>query len=374
MMMCIAVLCDRPRNAQYATGFARRTAAAPAPAAPDGSHAAADPTAPGPLPILARVSSDAPLKVLLAAPRGFCAGVERAIEIVELALEHYGPPVYVRHAIVHNTRVVAELEARGAVFVEDEHDVPEGAIVVFSAHGVAPQVKRNAHDLGLRPIDATCPLVTKVHYEARHYAAAGYTVILIGHEGHQEVVGTMGNAPEATVLVQTPADVDALDVPDPERVAYISQTTLSVDEASEVIAAILRRFPNAKGPKGDDICYATQNRQDATKVLARRCDVVFVVGSDTSSNSKRMVEVALGHGAPAAHLIDDARSIREEWLEGVSVVGLTSGASAPDVLVQDVIERLRSRPGGADVEPLQVVEEDMHFALPAELRRLPLAH
>jgi 4-hydroxy-3-methylbut-2-en-1-yl diphosphate reductase len=318
------------------------------------------------------VSANTPLKVLLAAPRGFCAGVERAIEIVELALEHYGPPVYVRHAIVHNTRVVADLEAKGAIFVEDERQVPEGALVVFSAHGVAPQVKRNAQELGLRPIDATCPLVTKVHHEARHYAEQGYSIVLIGHAGHQEVVGTMGNAPGSITLVESPEDVEALDLPDPDRVAYISQTTLSVDEASEIIGAVLRRYPNAKGPKGDDICYATQNRQDAAKVLAQRSDVVFVVGSDTSSNSRRMVEVALGHGAPAAYLIDNASKIREAWLDGVATVGLTSGASAPDLLVREVIERLQQRPDGAVVEPLDVVHEDMHFALPAELRRLPI--
>jgi 4-hydroxy-3-methylbut-2-en-1-yl diphosphate reductase len=333
----------------------------------------ADDAPPRPRPILAAVSDDAPLHILLASPRGFCAGVDRAIEIVELALEHYGPPVYVRHAIVHNTYVVADLERKGAVFVEDEREVPPGAIVVFSAHGVAPEVKRNAQTLGLRSIDATCPLVTKVHFEARHYAEAGYSILLIGHAGHQEVVGTMGNAPESITLVESPEDVETLDLPDPDRVAYISQTTLSVDEASEVIAAIRRRYPNAKGPKGDDICYATQNRQDATKVLAQRSDVVFVVGSETSSNSKRMVEVALRHGARAAHLVDDATAIEDAWLEGVATVGLTSGASAPDALVQGVIDRLKLRPGGATVEILDVVEEDMHFALPAELRRLPLA-
>ncbi len=314
-----------------------------------------------------------PLKILLAAPRGFCAGVDRAIEIVELALEVHGPPVYVRHAIVHNRRVVADLEAKGAVFVEDESEVPEGALLIFSAHGVAPAVKQRSAELGLKTIDATCPLVTKVHYEARHYAEAGYSILLIGHEGHQEVIGTMGNAPESITLIQTPEDVAELDLPDPDKVAYISQTTLSVDEASSIIAAIRQRYPNARGPRGDDICYATQNRQDATKVLARRSDVVFVIGSETSSNSKRMVEVALGHGAPAAYLIDDADAIHEEWLEGVRTIGLTSGASAPETLVEGVIEHLRRRPGGAEVEQLQVVEEDMHFALPAGLRRLPLA-
>jgi 4-hydroxy-3-methylbut-2-en-1-yl diphosphate reductase len=316
---------------------------------------------------------DTPLKVLLAAPRGFCAGVDRAIEIVELALRQHGAPVYVRHAIVHNNWVVADLERKGAIFVEDESEVPEGELLVFSAHGVAPQVKERSRALGLETIDATCPLVTKVHHEARHYAEEGLSIILIGHEGHQEVIGTMGNAPESITLVETPEDVAALDLPDPDKVAYLSQTTLSVDEASTIITAIKARYPNARGPKGDDICYATQNRQDATKVLAQRSDLVLVIGSETSSNSKRMVEVALGHGAPAAHLVDDADAIDESWLDGVRTLGLTSGASAPELLVDQVMERLQARPGGAEVELLQVVEEDMHFALPAGLRRLPVA-
>ncbi|HVM00565.1 MAG TPA: 4-hydroxy-3-methylbut-2-enyl diphosphate reductase [Egibacteraceae bacterium] len=315
----------------------------------------------------------APLTVLLAAPRGFCAGVDRAIEIVELALRVHGPPVYVRHAIVHNTHVVADLEAKGAVFVEDEREVPEGGLLVFSAHGVAPEVKRNATEAGLRTVDATCPLVTKVHFEARDYAEAGYAIVLVGHAGHQEVIGTMGHAAGSIWLVETPEDVDGLELPDPDRVAYVSQTTLSVDEAAAVVARIRERFPNARGPRGDDICYATQNRQDATKVLAARSDVVFVIGSATSSNSKRMVEVALAAGAPAAHLVNDASAIEEAWLEGVTTVGLTSGASAPEALVDGVIARLRERPGGVAVEPLEVVAEDMHFALPAALRRLPMA-
>jgi 4-hydroxy-3-methylbut-2-enyl diphosphate reductase len=316
--------------------------------------------------------NEIPLKVLLAAPRGFCAGVDRAIEIVELALRKQGAPVYVRHAIVHNTWVVADLERKGAIFVEDESEVPEGELLVFSAHGVSPEVKARSTSLGLRTLDATCPLVTKVHHEARHYAEEGLSIILIGHEGHQEVIGTMGNAPESTTLVETPEDVAALDLPDADKVAYLSQTTLSVDEASTVIAAIKERYPNARGPKGDDICYATQNRQDATKVLAERSDLVLVIGSETSSNSQRMVEVALGYGAPAAHLIDDADAIDDAWLEGVRIVGLTSGASAPELLVDQVITRLQSRPSGAEVELLEVVEEDMHFALPAGLSRLPV--
>jgi 4-hydroxy-3-methylbut-2-enyl diphosphate reductase len=320
-----------------------------------------------------RATIDTPRTVLLAAPRGFCAGVERAIRMVELALEASGPPVYVRHAIVHNTHVVADLEARGAVFVEDETEVPEGALVVFSAHGVPPEVRERSAERGLQMLDATCPLVTKVHYEAREYAERGYDIVLIGHAGHQEVVGTMGHAPEAIHLVESPEDVARLDLSDPDRVAYISQTTLSVDDANRVIAALRERYPNARGPRGDDICYATQNRQDATRVLADRADLVLVVGSDTSSNSKRMVEVALEHGAPAARLIDNAAALDPTWLEGVDTVGLTSGASAPEVLVDEVIAALMAQPRGASVETLDVVDEQMHFALPASLRRLQLA-
>jgi 4-hydroxy-3-methylbut-2-enyl diphosphate reductase len=313
-----------------------------------------------------------PVKILLATPRGFCAGVERAVDIVELALGAYGAPVYVRHAIVHNTRVVADLEAKGAIFVEDEAEVPGGSVLVFSAHGVPPGARRNADARGLRVIDATCPLVTKVHLEAMKYDREGYSIVLIGHAGHQEVIGTTGHAPEAIHLVQTPADVAALCLPNPEKVAYISQTTLSVDEVSGIVAALKRRYPHARGPRGDDICYATQNRQDATKLLAERADLVLVVGSAHSSNSNRMVEVARAAGTRRAELIDDASAIRDEWLNGVRTVGLTSGASVPDVLVQGVIVTLQSRPGGAVVEPLDVVEERMHFALPAELRRLPI--
>jgi 4-hydroxy-3-methylbut-2-enyl diphosphate reductase len=313
------------------------------------------------------------LKILLAAPRGFCAGVERAVDIVELALGAYGAPVYVRHAIVHNTHVVADLEAKGAIFVEDETEVPEGSVLVFSAHGVPPSARQQADARGLRTVDATCPLVTKVHLEALKYAREGYAIVLIGHAGHQEVIGTTGHAPDAIHLVQTPADVAALDLSDPERVAYISQTTLSVDEANEIVAAVKQRYPAARGPRGDDICYATQNRQDATKVLAQRADLVLVVGSAHSSNSNRMVEVARASGAARAELIEDASAIREEWLDGVRTIGLTSGASAPDHLVSGVIDALKARPGGAEVQTLDVVEERMEFALPAELRRLPIA-
>lgn len=319
------------------------------------------------------MSESNPRTILLAAPRGFCAGVDRAIEIVEIALAHYGPPVYVRHAIVHNTHVVADLEAKGAVFVEHTDEVPEGMPVVFSAHGIPPEVREQSAARGLEQIDATCPLVTKVHYEAMEYARKGESIILIGHDGHQEVIGTMGHAPESISLVETPEDVLALDLPDPDRVAYISQTTLSVDETTSVIAAIKQRYPNARGPKGDDICYATQNRQDATKVLAERSDLVLVVGSQNSSNSQRMVEVALGHGAAAAHLVDDATEMDPAWLNDVDTIGLTSGASAPDILVQEVIEYLQVQDRGARVEHLTVVDEQMHFALPAKLRNLPIA-
>ncbi|MEE8599512.1 4-hydroxy-3-methylbut-2-enyl diphosphate reductase [Euzebya tangerina] len=319
------------------------------------------------------MADSVPRTILLAAPRGFCAGVDRAIEIVDIALQHYGAPVYVRHAIVHNTHVVADLEAKGAIFVEDEDEVPEGMPIVFSAHGIPPEVRERSAARGLEQIDATCPLVTKVHYEALEYAAKGMSIILIGHEGHQEVIGTMGQAPESINLVETPEDVAALDLPDPDRVAYISQTTLSVDETTGIIEAIKEKYPAARGPKGDDICYATQNRQDATKVLADRSDLILVVGSQNSSNSQRMVEVALNHGAPAAHLIDDAADIDPAWLEGVDTIGLTSGASAPDVLVSDVIDHLQALDRGAEVERLTVVDEQMHFALPAKLRNLPIA-
>jgi len=314
-----------------------------------------------------------PLRVVLAAPRGFCAGVDRAVEIVEQALAKLGPPVYVRHAIVHNTHVVADLEAKGAVFVEDETEVPEGATLVLSAHGSAPEVHRAAAARHLRVVDATCPLVTKVHIETRGHAARGHSVVLIGHAGHQEVIGTQGQAPSAVTLVEDVEDVAALDLPDPSKVAYVSQTTLSVDETAGVVAALKERFPEAKGPRGQDICYATQNRQDAVKAMAGRVDLLLVVGSPHSSNSQRMVEVGRSAGVPAAHLVEDASAIEETWLDGVSTVGLTSGASAPESLVTGVIERLRSRPGGAVVETLDIRDEDVTFALPASLHRLPVA-
>jgi 4-hydroxy-3-methylbut-2-enyl diphosphate reductase len=307
-----------------------------------------------------------PSRVLLAAPRGYCAGVDRAVQTVERALELYGEPVYVRKEIVHNKHVVGKLEKRGAIFVEEETEVPEGEMVVFSAHGVAPSVHANAAKRRLRTIDATCPLVTKVHVEARKFAKDGYTIVLIGHEGHEEVEGTTGEAPDRTVLVQTEADVDALDVEDPNRIAYITQTTLSVDETSSIIARLREKFPNAVGPKTDDICYATTNRQSAVKELARECDLVLVIGSTNSSNSNRLVEVAREHGA-ASHLIDNHLQVDEAWLEGVEVVGITSGASAPEELVERLVAFFRER-GATDISELRTVDEDVRFMLPGEIR------
>jgi 4-hydroxy-3-methylbut-2-en-1-yl diphosphate reductase len=312
------------------------------------------------------VALNTPKRVLLAAPRGYCAGVDRAVQTVEHALEVHGPPVYVRKEIVHNKHVVEQLEERGAIFVDQETEVPEGELVVFSAHGVAPSVHENAAARRLRTIDATCPLVTKVHVEARKFAAQGYTVILIGHEGHEEVEGTTGEAPESIVLVQTAGDVDDLQVPDPNRVAYITQTTLSVDETAGIIERLKRKFPAIVGPKTDDICYATTNRQQAVKEMARHCDLVLVIGSTNSSNSNRLVEVAREHGADS-HLIDNALQVNEEWLEGVETVGITSGASAPEELVERLVEFFRER-GAADVSELRTVDEDVRFMLPGEIR------
>ncbi|HKI66079.1 MAG TPA: 4-hydroxy-3-methylbut-2-enyl diphosphate reductase [Solirubrobacterales bacterium] len=307
-----------------------------------------------------------PKRVLLAAPRGYCAGVDRAVQTVERALEHHGAPVYVRKEIVHNKHVVEELSKRGAIFVEQETEVPEGEMVVFSAHGVAPAVHENAAARNLRTIDATCPLVTKVHVEARRFAADGYTIVMIGHEGHEEVEGTTGEAPDSIVLVQTAAEVADLEVPDPERVAFITQTTLSVDETTEIIAALRAKFPAIVSPKSDDICYATTNRQIAVKQLARECDLVLVIGSTNSSNSNRLVEVAREHGA-ASHLIDFHHQVREEWLEGVETVGITSGASAPEELVENLVALFRDR-GCDDVSELRTVDEDVRFMLPKEIR------
>jgi 4-hydroxy-3-methylbut-2-en-1-yl diphosphate reductase len=306
-------------------------------------------------------------RVLLASPRGYCAGVERAVETVELALEHFGPPIYVRKQIVHNAHVVRDLEARGAIFVDTEEDAPPGATIVFSAHGVAPAVHDRAAARGLRTLDATCPLVTKVHVQARRYAADGYTVLLIGHAGHEEVEGTMGEAPEATILVESVEDAERLELPADAKVAYITQTTLSVDETAAIIALLRRRFPQIHAPKKEDICYATSNRQWAVKEMIEHIDLLLVIGSSNSSNSNRLVEVACAEGV-AAHLVDDERDIEDAWLEGVRVVGVTSGASAPERLVDRVCEWFRRR-GVTSIEPYRMVDEDVTFKLPVELRR-----
>ena len=306
-------------------------------------------------------------KVLLASPRGYCAGVERAVETVEKALALYGPPVYVRKQIVHNLHVVRDLEARGAVFVEDEQEVPPGETVVFSAHGVAPSVHENATARNLNTIDATCPLVTKVHVQARRFAADGFAIVLIGHAGHEEVVGTMGEAPDAIVLVESTDDVERLSFPAGTKLAYVTQTTLSVDETAEIITALRRRYPDIHAPKKEDICYATSNRQWAVKEMLREIELLLVIGSRNSSNSNRLVEVARAGGV-SAHLIDDEREIDESWLEGVEVVGVTSGASAPEKLVERVCDFFRAR-GVTEIVPYRLVEEDVEFRLPVELRR-----
>ena len=306
-------------------------------------------------------------RVLLASPRGFCAGVERAVETVELALEHYGAPVYVRHQIVHNAHVVRDLEARGAVFVENEEQAPEGETIVFSAHGVAPAVYERSAARRLNTIDATCPLVTKVHVQARRYAAEGYTVVLVGHAGHEEVIGTMGEAPDSIVLVESVDDVERLDRSPDEKLAYITQTTLSVDETRQIITALRRRFPEIRGPQKEDICYATSNRQWAVKEMLEHVDALLVIGSKNSSNSTRLVEVARAEGV-SAYLIDDESDIDEAWFDGVETVGLTSGASAPEKLVDRVCGWFRAR-GVDEIEPYQMVDEDVTFRLPVELRR-----
>jgi 4-hydroxy-3-methylbut-2-enyl diphosphate reductase len=309
-----------------------------------------------------------PGRVLLAKPRGYCAGVDRAVQTVEMALERYGAPVYVRKQIVHNKHVVAVLENRGAIFVEEAADVPEGAVVVFSAHGVAPEVREDARRRNLHTIDATCPLVTKVHNEARRFAAQGYDILLIGHEGHEEVIGTTGEAPSSIYLVDGPQGSDKLRVRDPGKVAWLSQTTLSVDETVQTVAALRERFPGLVDPPSDDICYATQNRQAAVKRIAAESDLVIVVGSQNSSNSVRLVEVALDAGTRAAYLVDDAQSIDPAWLSRVSTIGVTSGASVPEDLVAGVLARLADS-GFTDVEEVEAVEERLAFALPHELRR-----
>jgi 4-hydroxy-3-methylbut-2-enyl diphosphate reductase len=305
-------------------------------------------------------------RLLLASPRGYCAGVERAVETVERALAHYGRPVYVRKQIVHNSHVVEELRARGAVFVDTLAEVPEGATVVFSAHGIAPAVRREAEGLSLTTIDATCPLVTKVHAQARRYAAAGYAIVLIGHAGHEEVEGTLGEAPDAIVLVQSTRDAEQVLLPDDRPLAYVTQTTLSVDETNEIVAVLRRRFPRIEGPAREDICYATSNRQWAVKELLREIDVLLVVGSPNSSNSQRLVDVARAEGTPA-HLVEDTRAIDEGWLDGCETVGLTSGASAPERLVSEVCAWFTAR--GAEVSEQELVREDVTFKLPVELRR-----
>jgi 4-hydroxy-3-methylbut-2-en-1-yl diphosphate reductase len=313
-------------------------------------------------------AGDAERAVLLAAPRGYCAGVDRAVITVEKALDLYGAPVYVRKQIVHNKHVVANLESRGAVFVEELDEVPKGATVVFSAHGVSPAVHEEAAERGLKTIDATCPLVTKVHHEARRFAGDDYDILLIGHAGHEEVEGTAGEAPEHIQLVETPDDVAKVVVRDPSKVAWLSQTTLSVDETMAVVKALRERFPQLLDPPSDDICYATQNRQMAVKEISAAADLVIVVGSGNSSNSVRLVEVALEAGSKAAYRVDDASEIQDAWLDGVSTVSVTSGASVPEDLVQGVLQFLAAR-GYPDAQAVHTAEESLIFALPPELRK-----
>jgi 4-hydroxy-3-methylbut-2-enyl diphosphate reductase len=307
-------------------------------------------------------------RVLLAKPRGYCAGVDRAVQTVEHALEHYGAPVYVRKQIVHNLHVVQALQRRGAVFVEETDEVPEGATVVFSAHGVAPSVHEEAAQRGLKTIDATCPLVTKVHHEVKRFADAGYDILLIGHAGHEEVIGTSGEAPDYITLVDGPDDVPNVAVRNPDKVVWLSQTTLSVDETMQTVEALRKRFPNLQSPPSDDICYATQNRQGAVKVIAPQVELFLVVGSSNSSNSVRMVEVALASGAATAHLVENAEALDASWLTGVRTIGLSSGASVPEILVQDVLARLAAL-GFTDVQEVSHTQERLTFALPRELRK-----
>jgi 4-hydroxy-3-methylbut-2-en-1-yl diphosphate reductase len=305
-------------------------------------------------------------KLILAAPRGYCAGVDRAVQTVERALQLHGAPVYVRKEIVHNKHVVEELVKRGAIFVDEHTEVPEGAVCVFSAHGVAPSVREGAVQRRLETIDATCPLVTKVHREAVRFAGDGYTIVLVGHAGHEEVEGTMGEAPEKIVLVQNEQDVEQLEVDDPERIAYITQTTLAVDETTAILTRLRERFPMIVGPRTDDICYATTNRQMAVKAMASQCDLMLVIGSSNSSNSKRLVEVARDCGTDA-HLIDNAGEVQEQWLDGRRVVGISSGASAPENLVAELIEFFKAR-GVSDISEFDVVKEDVRFMLPKQIR------
>jgi 4-hydroxy-3-methylbut-2-enyl diphosphate reductase len=309
------------------------------------------------------------MKVYLASPRGFCAGVERAIEIVERALERFGPPVYVRKEIVHNQHVVGDLRRRGAIFVDELSEVPKNAVTIFSAHGVAPSVRDDALQRGLFVIDATCPLVAKVHIEAVRYSREGYTILMIGHEGHEEVAGTMGEAPHRMLLVTSVEDVDALDLDRGTKVAVLTQTTLSVDDTAEIVAAIRRKFPGVELPAKDDICYATQNRQSAVKTLAEKVDLMLVIGSDNSSNSQRLKEVAQTQGR-RAYLVEDRNQLRPEWFDGVRSVAVTAGASAPEVLVRELIDCIVERFGGADVEEVRLAEENVRFALPPEVAPL----
>jgi len=305
------------------------------------------------------------VKILLANPRGFCAGVDRAIEIVERAIAVFGPPIHVRHEVVHNRHVVDRLRALGAVFVDELDQVPDGATVIFSAHGVPRAVQQEARRRGLNVFDATCPLVTKVHLEATRYAREGYSIILVGHADHDEVVGTMGEAPDRMFLIAHPEDVDRLNVPDPEKVAYLTQTTLSVDDTRDCIEALRRRFPRIVGPSKDDICYATQNRQAAVKTVASEVDVLLVIGAANSSNANRLVEVSRVMGTPS-HLINDKNDVRSEWIAGARRVGVTAGASTPEFLVSEVVEEVR-RARSAEVREVHVVEEDVRFGLPREL-------
>lgn len=306
-------------------------------------------------------------KIILASPRGFCAGVVRAVEIVNLALETFGSPIFVLNEIVHNRYVVRDLRRKGVQFVTSLEDVPDGARVIFSAHGISPQVRQHAKERGLKAIDATCPLVTKVHLEAVRYRREGYTIILIGHEGHEEVIGTMGEAPENMVLVGSVEEVDRLEMPEGARIAYLTQTTLSLDDTREIVNRLRRRFPRIQGPAVDDICYATQNRQTAVQRMAQEVDLVLVLGSSNSSNSNRLVEVA-GKAGAKARLIDDSGSIQKEWLEGVQSVGITAGASSPELLINQAIESLQNL-GYHEIQVLETVHEDVHFALPPELEK-----
>jgi 4-hydroxy-3-methylbut-2-enyl diphosphate reductase len=311
-------------------------------------------------------TSVAAKKIILLSPRGFCAGVVRAIDVVKIALDLYGAPIYVRKEIVHNRHVVDELRQSGAIFVEELQEVPSGSRVIFSAHGVSPFIRKEAAERSLQVIDATCPLVTKVHLEAKRFAKHGFSIVLIGHSNHDEVVGTMGVAPECTFLVENPDDVSRLNLPDPEKIVYLTQTTLSLDETRDIVAALKEKYPHIQGPPAQDICYATENRQIAVKAVSPLCELLLVVGSQNSSNSRRLVEVCEKAGVPA-YLIDDKSEVKLEWLTGVRTVSLTAGASAPENLVQDLIDFLRDEHGFSTMEEMEIKEEDVRFTLPSEL-------